>query len=136
MNAFLMYLFWPNPGSSGYANPKALALLVVCVVLIAGALAVSTWRSRQSNPRMKRLSRSWSVASFWFGFVGLLLVVARVEEIQFLAMRFLWVLWAIAAVLYILLQVKLFRARFYEELPIQRSDDPRQAYLPKRKRRS
>ncbi len=136
MNTFLTYLFWPNPGSSGYTNPKAFALLIFCIVLIAGAAALSAWRSRQHNPRMKRLSRSWPVASFWFGLVGLLLVVARVEEIQFLAMRFLWVLWAIAAILYILLQVKLFRSRFYEELPIDRSDDPRKAYLPKRKRRS
>ena len=67
---------------------------------------------------------------------SLLFVVARTEEIQFLAMRFLWVLWLAAALLYLFLQVKFFRARYYEELPVDRTDDPRAAYLPKRKRRS
>ncbi len=136
MNTFFTYLFWPNPGSVGYASPKALALLIFCIVLIVAAPVLSAWRGRQSNPRMKRLSRSWPAASFWFGLTGLLLVVARVESIQFLAMRFLWVLWAAVAVLFVFLQVRLFRARFYQELPINRSDDPRAAYLPKRKRRS
>ncbi len=135
MNAFLTYLFWPNPGNAGYDSPKAMLLLVACALLLVAAALLSVWRRRLAHPRLKRLSRSWAAASFWFGLTGVLLVIARVEMIQFVAMRVWWLLWIAAAVSYVVFQVRSFRVRYYEEIPLEKAEDPRRAYLPKKKRR-
>lgn len=135
MKDFLVFLFWPNPGNASYTSPKALVLFVFCALLIAVAVGISFWRKRMTNPQMKKISRSWGTASFWFGLVGLFLVVARVEQIQYLAMRFLWLIWILLAVLYVFIQVKRYRARYYEVLPSQTTVDPRVKYLPKQKRK-
>lgn len=134
MKSLLIFLFWPNPGSATYASPKAFALLIFCIVLVAASLVFSMWRKRQKNPLMKQLSRSWASTSFWFGLIGLIFVFARVENIQFLAMRIWWVFWIIFAIWYVYFQVKRFRARYYQVLSVEKSADPRSAYLPKRKR--
>lgn len=135
MNDFFTYIFWPNPGNASYDSPKALALLIFCAVLVVGSFALSAWRKRQGNQLMRRLSKSWPTAAFWFGLLGLLFVVARVEQIQFIAMRFMWVLWGIGAVIYIVFQLRKYRTRYYEVLPATSVEDPRSRYLPKRKRR-
>lgn len=132
---FLSFFFYPNPGNASYGSPKSLSLLILCVLLIAGAAALSVWRHKLKNPVTKKLSRSWPTASFWFGFTGLILIVARVEQIQFIAMRMWWVLWIAIAILYIFLQFRLFRARHYEVLPKEVRKDPREKYLPKKQKR-
>lgn len=131
---FFSFFFYPNPGNAYYSSPKSLALLIFCVLLMVAAAGISIWRRRLSNAVTKKLTRSWSAASFWFGFSGLLLVIARVEQIQFLAMRILWVIWIAIAVFYIFLQWKFFRMRHYEVLPKEVSHDPRAKYLPKKRR--
>lgn len=133
--SFLTYWFYPNPGNADYGNPKVQLLLALCVLLMAGAVGIRFWRNRQPNPITKKLSRSWAVASLWFGIVALVLTVSRVEQIQFFAMRFLWALWVIALVAYIILQVRVFRARHYQVLPRETVVDPRDPYLPGKKRR-
>lgn len=135
MKDFLLFFFWPNPGSAVYSSPKALALLMVCALLLLAAGVISVWRKRRQDARIRQISRSWASASFWFGAIGALLVGARVEEIQFLAMRFLWVLWGVFLLLYVTFQVKRFRSRYYQVLPSVKQEDPRAAYLPKPKRR-
>lgn len=135
MNAWLTYIFWPNPGNAGYDNPKVIALIVLCALLIAVSFLITRWRSHLSNHSLKKVSRSWSTASVWFGLTGLLFTVARVEQIQFLSMRLLWLLWAIFAVFFIVLQIRAVRMRTYEVLPSIQSSDARSKYLPKRKRR-
>jgi len=60
---------------------------------------------------------------------------ARVEQIQFLAMRFLWVLWGALLLAYVVFQILRFRARNYVVLPSVRTDDPRDKYLPGRKKK-
>lgn len=134
MSDFLVYLFWPNPGNAHYSSPKALTLLIVCGLLVVASFVVSRWRKRQ-NDQLRRLSRSWPSAMMWFGLTGLVLIVSRVEQIQYVAMRIMWVFWIAAAVLYVFFQVKAFRMRYYEVLPAQSVTDPRSKYLPKRKRR-
>lgn len=134
MKDVLVYLFWPNPGNATYENPKALALLVVCGLLVAASIAVRVWRRRIAGALLRKFSRSWARASLWFGVSGLVLTVARVEQIQYLSMRFLWVLWLLAGLLTVVLQVRLFRARYYRILPTAHIEDPRDRYLPKRKR--
>jgi hypothetical protein len=57
------------------------------------------------------------------------------ESVGFLSIRFLWVFWIAVLALYLLVQVRVFRARHYEVLPSQRTDDPRSRYLPKRKKK-
>lgn len=134
MSNFLTYIFWPNPGNADYGSPKSLALIVVCLLLIVASFILSRWRKRQGDQVLRRLSKSWSSASVWFGIVGLILVIARVEDIQYLAMRLWWIVWAACIALYVILQIRRYRMRYYQVLPSQSSSDPRDKYLPKRKR--
>ena len=133
MRDILVYLFWPNPGNADYSSPKAAVLLGVCVGLLVFSYVLSLWRRKTKNPVTKKLSRSWSATSAWMGVTGLVLVVARVEEISYLSIRFLWVLWGLVALLYLWFQIKQYRMRHYEKLPTVKVDDPREQYLPKKK---
>ena len=128
------YLFYPNPGNATYESPKVLILFAVCFGLVVCSFALRVWRGRLQNPVTKRLSRSWSSACLWFSVIGLVLIISRVEQISYVSMRFLWVLWAIVLLFYLFIQVKQFRARHYEQLPKETVEDPREKYLPKRKR--
>ena len=132
--SILSYLFWPNPGTSSYGNTKVMMILVFCVLLILAAVAVKMWRGKQPDQMLRRLSRSWSSALLWFGVVGLVLTVARVEGIQYIAMRFWWVIWALAAAFFLYIQVRTFRMRYYQVLPTHVAHDPRDKYLPRKKR--
>lgn len=133
--SFLTYLFWPNPGNASYTSVKALILALLCVAFLVAAFVLSLWRKRMSDQRLRKLSRSWPSAAFWFGLVGLVLVVARVEQIQFIAMRVLWVFWIAALASYVFFQVRRFRAQYYQVVPATSISDPRSTYLPKKKRR-
>jgi phosphoglycerol transferase MdoB-like AlkP superfamily enzyme len=126
----LTYWFWPNPGNASYSDPKVLGLIALCALLFFGSFAVSVWRKRAGNPLTKKLARSWPSAMQWFGCLGVLLIVARVEEIQWLAMRFLWAVWMFSAVLFIGLQLWIFRKRHYTVVPREKRSDPRSMYLP------
>lgn len=126
------YLFYPNPGNASWDSPKALILAGVCLLMVIAAYALRVWRRRLQNPVTKKLSRSWASASFWFGVTGLLLVASRVNTIQFLSMRILWVVWGVLLILYVVVQVRIFRARHYVMISPTRPDDPRSKYLPKR----
>ena len=135
MNAFLLYVFYPNPGHLTYGSMQVVAILVLCVVLIALSFGINYWRGRVQNSITKKLTRAWSSISFWFGVVGLVLIVARVEKIQFIAMRFLWVLWVAALAFAIFVQYRLFRMRHYEVMPrVMTKEDPRAKYMPGKKR--
>ena len=131
MMNFLTYLFSPNPGHLTYGSTQVIALLTLSAGLMLASFAITFWRGRLQNAITKKLSRVWSSLSFWFGIVGLVLTVSRVEKIQFIAMRFLWVLWAILLLLAVFLQYRFFRMRHYEVLPRKAApDDPRAKYLP------
>ncbi len=134
MNDFLTYIFWPNPGNASYVAPKALALLVVCVVAIVASFVLPRIRTGWQNAQLKKVSKSWATACAWFGWTGLVLVICRVEEIQYLAMRFLWVLWGAALLAYLFVQYKVYRAKYYEVIPSRPAEDSRAQYLPKRKK--
>lgn len=135
MNAWIQYIFWPNPGNAHYDNPKVIALIILSLLLVVGSFVISRWRMHLSNQSLKKVSKSWPTASVWFGLTGLLFTISRVEQIQFLAMRLLWFIWALILVLYVVAQVRAVRMRTYEVLPSVKKDDPRAKYLPKRKRR-
>lgn len=110
-----------------------LALLGVCFALVIVSFGIRYWRRVLRNPVTKKLSTSWSSASFWFGAVGMVLVVCRVEAIQFLAMRALWGMWLLAGVLYVIVQVISFRRRHYTVLEKMQVVDERDKYLPRKK---
>jgi hypothetical protein len=131
---FLRYWFYPNPGFASYDKPTMIALISLSVALILASLIVRLWRRRMGNPITKKLSRSWPLALFWFGVVGIILVVSRVATIQFFAMRALWVFWALAFAGYIFLQIRQFRTRHYEVIPQKLVIDPREKYLPGKRR--
>lgn len=128
------YIFWPRPPATGYDNPKIQAVLVVCALLVVASFALRYWRRKLRNPQTKKLSKSWSSAAFSFGVVGVILAVARAEDISYISMRFWWVLWVAFLALYLFMQFRLFRAKHYEMLPKQEFSDPRDKYLPKKKK--
>ncbi len=133
-SSLLKYIFHPNPGFSSYTTTSMMTLLIICTLLLLGSFAVRYWRTGLKNPITKKLSRSWPAFMFTMSLIGFVLVVSRVEGIQFLAMRFLWALWLLTVVVYAFLQYRLFNAKHYEVLPTQRVDDPRDRYLPKKRR--
>lgn len=132
----LSYLFWPNPPAPSYDNPKVIAALAVCGLLVAASFAVKRWRNKQSNAMTRKLTKNWGSAAFWFGVTGLFMAVCRVEGISYLSMRFLWVVWIVGVSVFALLQWKLFRMRHYEVIPQEKAEaDPREKYLPKKKKK-
>jgi len=135
MNDFLTYIFWPNPGNAAYTSPKALALIILCVAFVVLSFVLPRLRARWQNPQLKKISGSWAAACGWFGWSGLVLVIARVEEIQYVGMRFLWVLWIAALLTYLFVQYKIYRAKYYEILPSRPTVDARAEYMPRRKKR-
>ena len=128
---YLRYFFAVNPGGATYGTMTG--LLVLCGALFVFSFVIRFWRRRITNAVTKNLSRSWSSTAFWFAIIGFLFIVCRVEGIQFLAMRFFWVLWGLGAALYLFFQVQQFRARHYRVLPKEHSHDPRERYLPKKR---
>lgn len=135
MNSFVQYLLYPNPPTAQYDSPKVIALLLLCIALIVGGALFKRWRAKNADPMLKKLSKSWSSAANWFGFIALVLLVARTEGISFVAMRILWVFWMIGFILFIFAQYKLFRMRYYKITPSIKNDkDVRKKYLPKRKK--
>lgn len=133
--SLLSYLFRPNPSDLAYGDSTAMLVIGACIALVILSFVIHIWRRKSANAMVRKLGKSWSSAAFWFGIVGLVLIVSRIENIQFVAMRFLWVLWAIAAILFAVAQLRIFRAKNYQVLPRVTVNDPRAAYLPEKKRR-
>lgn len=131
---YLMYFLWPNPGNASYSNPKVQALIVLSGLLIVLSFALRFWRRSTKNPVTKRLTRSWPTATLWFGIIALVMIISRVEFIGFLSMRLWWVVWVFSLAFYLWIQVRLFRTRHYEQLPRVMTEDPREKYLPRRKK--
>jgi hypothetical protein len=131
----ITYLFALNPGGVGYGSPTMLLGLVLCAALIAASFVLRKRRLGYTQPLLKKLSKSWPNVALIFGLAGFVLVVSRVEGIQFFAMRFLWLLWAVLLGLYAYLQRRIFKSRYYEVLPKQVVVDPRDKYLPGKKSR-
>lgn len=131
----LVYLFYPNPANANYSSPKAIALMVLCALFIAASFGIKAWRRKTQDGKLRQLSKTWSAAALWFGIVGLVLVIARVEQIQYVAMRFWWLVWLLALGLYAFLQFKLYKARYYSVLPTAVVKDPRDRYLPGKKKK-
>lgn len=135
MANFFYYIFWPNPPAPDYTSPKVEMLLAFCAAFIVLSVILRIWRKNLGNPVTKRLSASWPSATLWFGLIGLFMTVCRVEGIGFLGMRFWWVVWTVSLLAYIYAQVRLFRSRHYEIIPQERAMDPREKYLPGKKRK-
>ncbi len=135
MSSFLRFLFYPNPGGASYGSGSQLGLLLLCAALIALSFGVRYWRRGLQSAVTKKLSKSWSSVFLWFGVAGAVLVVCRVEKIQYAAMRFWWVMWVVALITYLLFQWRMFMQRNYTVLPKVKREDPRDRYLPGRKRR-
>lgn len=131
----LTYLFYPNPGRVTYGSAEVLIVFAVCGALMLAAIGIRVWRGRLTNATTKKLSRSWSAIAFWFAITGLVLTVSRVEKIQFVAMRFLWILWGALLLALVILQYRIFRMRNYEVLPRATApEDPRAKYLPSKRK--
>ncbi len=131
---FFSYLFDPFPPAPTYSDIQVLPFLLVALGLLAASFFLSRWSRNNANPVTKKLSKSWPKASFVFGFAALILVVSRVEAIQYIAMRFWWVVWTVVGVLYVTLQYRVFRSRHYEVVKTEHVEDPRDKYLPKKRR--
>lgn len=134
--SLLFYIFDPLPPPVGYQGAKVLLLLAVGLLLVVGSFALRVWRKRQVNGVTRKLSRSWAAASLSFGLTCVVLVVARTESVLLLSMRFLWVLWIAALLFYVFLQYKLFTSRHYEVVGRTTHADPREKYLPGKKKKA
>lgn len=136
MNTLITYIFWPNPPAPSYSNPKIVLLLLVCGALVVASFAFKHWRKTLSNGVTRKLTKSYGPAMFWFGLVGLFLIICRVEGISYLSMRLWWVVWLLAVVAFAWLQFKLFKARHYTVVPKAKTpENPNEKYLPKKKKR-
>ncbi len=131
---FFTYWLWPNPPAPAYSSPKVMALLVLFALFIVAFVALGQWRKRIQNPATKTLSAGWPTAALWFGIVGLVLTVARVEQIQFLSMRVLWIVWMLILLVYCAFQIFHFRSRHYVIVRKERTVDLRDRYMPKKRR--
>lgn len=129
------YLFSANPTDiAHYSDGWVIGLIALSLVFVLGSFAISFWRKKLTNSITRKLSVSWSRMAFWMGLVGLVLVVARVERIQYIAMPFLWVIWAAILLLYVVVQWRIFVMKHYEVMPRSLEVDPNERYLPKRKK--
>ncbi|MBP9773936.1 MAG: hypothetical protein KBD00_04915 [Candidatus Peribacteraceae bacterium] len=136
LTPFLSYWFWPRLGGGlQYSDPKVIALLTVCGLFVVVSIALRFWRKKLSNPITKKLSSSWPTAAMTFGIIGLILIISRVEDIQFIEMRFMWVLWALALAIYVVFQWFSFMRRHYTVVQKQKVIDVRDRYMPTKKRR-
>jgi hypothetical protein len=131
----LSYWFWPNPGSVSYGSPKILTLLLLSTLFLLGASLIVRWRMRQENPVTRKLAQSWPMLLRCFGFSGLLLTVARAEGIQFLSMRFLWILWTFALLGTLVFQALKLKRKHYTVIRGREPEDPRERYLPQQKKK-
>lgn len=132
--SFLGYLFDPFPSAVAYSDAQLLPFLIVSIGLLIASFFLSRRSRGMSNPITKKLSKSWPTASFVFGFAALILVVSRAENIQYLSMRFLWVVWGLLGILYIVFQYRVFKSRHYEVVKSERVEDPRAKYLPRKRK--
>ena len=128
------YLFWPNPGGVSYAGPHPRIAFLVCGILLLLSLVLRILRARSRSGSFRRLSHGWARAVLWFSLVGLFLVVARVEEVQYVAMRFWWIVWGGSAAGYVFLQWRRTQRLWYEVIPSTPAQDFREKYLPHTKR--
>ncbi len=133
MRTFLVYWFWPNPGGWQYADPKVAIALAGCGALILLSFIIKYWRGQLQSSITRSLTSSWSTVLFWFGLLGVIFIICRVEMIQFMAMRLLWLLWALSLGLYALYQLLRFRRRHYVLLDRVKVLDERDKYLPRKK---
>jgi len=132
--SFFSSLFDPFPPALEYSDPLLLPFLLIALGLLAASYFLSRLSRNHPNPVTKKLTKIWPKAAFFYGFVALILVVSRAEAIQYIAMQFWWIVWAILGILFATVQYRLFRSRHYQVLKSEHVEDPREKYLPKRKR--
>lgn len=132
MNA-LSYLFWPNPGAVAYSDSRPLAALALCGVLLFLSLTLRILRTRAHAGPLRRFAQSFNRVALWFGVTGLFLVVARVEGMQYLTMRFWWVVWGGSLLLCSVVRFRRLRLLGYDVISSPTPPDPREKYLPRRK---
>ena len=129
------YLISTNPASiAHYSDSWVIGLILLSLAGVVSSFGITFWRKKLSNSVTRKLSASWSTMAFWMGIIGLVLVVARVERIQILAMPFLWVIWGAVILLYVIAQWRLFVMKHYEVMPRHLEVDPKDRYLPKKKK--
>lgn len=134
MRQILEYFFWPHPPHTDFSNPKVVLVLLTCLGFVVLSFVLRFLRRRSHDAMFKKLSRTWPSAMLWFGIVGAVLLVSRVTEIQYVAMRIWWFVWAAALLFFIFVQYKQYRTRHYEILPRGPKVDPRDPYLPGRRK--
>jgi hypothetical protein len=114
---FLRHFLSLNPTSvAHYSSPEILVMFALAAACFVAWFLLRRWHKKQQS-LTRKLSASWSIVSFWFGVVALLLIISRVERVQVMAAPFLWLFWAVGLLAYVFVQWRLFRAKHYEVLP-------------------
>lgn len=128
------YLFYPNLGTGSYTSTNVSIILGISALFVIASIVSRVWRKKQQNSVMRKLTKSWPSSFLWFGIVGAVLAVSRVEGIQFVSMRVWTLVWAACFLLFALFQTMKFRRRYYEVIPQVKTEDPKDRYLPKKKK--
>lgn len=128
-----MAFFAIGNGPVSYASLSVLLLLIPGLVLLIASFIVRPLR-RNFQASAKALSKYWPTMLTTFGLLGIVLGVCRAEGIAFLSMPFLGALWGVLAIVILVLQTVAFRRRSYTIIPAAKIEDPRDAYLPKKKK--
>lgn len=135
MTQFFSYWFWPNLAGWSYGEQNVTILLALTIAMVVLSFIVRYWRRHIKNPMTRTLSRSWPTALLWFGLTGVVMVISRTEQIQFLSMRALWALWMLLLVVFAFYQFLQFQRRHYTVVRGQPGPaDERSKYLPRKKR--
>jgi uncharacterized membrane protein len=133
MMNILSYIFYPNPVAPSYTNVKVLIALGLVVALIVFAVLFRKKLRKSQDTQLKKLASSWPTAAWWFAITALVMIVARVESISYVSMRLWWGVWAIFAILFIVLQYKVFAARYYTVVE-KRARKKLSPYLPRKRK--
>lgn len=133
MMNILSYIFYPNPVAPSYTNVKVLTALFIVFALAAFAVWFRRKLRKSHDTQLKKLASGWPTAAWWFAMTALVMIVARVESISYVSMRFWWGVWLVFAILYIALQYKVFSSRYYTivEKRVKKKLSP---YLPKKRK--
>ncbi|PIP65210.1 hypothetical protein COU77_02025 [Candidatus Peregrinibacteria bacterium CG10_big_fil_rev_8_21_14_0_10_49_16] len=109
-----------------------ITLLSISTGLIVLAVVVRFLRPRL-DAVARKLTRALPSVCTAFGLVGCVLVVSRVEGVQYLSMRFLWVIWFLLLGLFVVFQWKIYRQGHYRIERTSVEVSLRDKYLPARK---
>lgn len=126
-----MEFFALSPAPLGYSSVMSWGLCVAGAVLL---LLSSVVRRMKFPSSVRGATRTWPALLLAYGVTGILLGVSAAEGVTFFAMPALAALWALLLIVTTVLHALFWKKRSYVIVPQERRPDPRDAYLPGKRR--